>query len=90
MEIIKTEEFEQDGQIFIRETYDNGTTVEYGKPDPNMKPPEPEPMPEPITLEQLDKQQKEIIARLDAMGGGDTVAVSTLDDAYTKGVNSVE
>lgn len=34
--IIKTEEFEQDGSIYIREIYDSGTIVEIPKPQEHI------------------------------------------------------
>lgn len=49
MKLIKTEEFTKDGITYIREIYDNGTTVEYVKPDDTPQPtPEPEPDPQKV------------------------------------------
>lgn len=53
MKIIKTEEIIEDGNTYVVNTYDNGTIEKYIKPDPDYKPPEPEPMPKPVTNEQL-------------------------------------
>ena len=49
MKLINTEEIEKDGNIYIKETYDNGTTVEYLKPSGD--PPEPEEP--PVTMEEM-------------------------------------
>ncbi len=44
-EIIKKEEFEQDGSIYIREYYDTGHIVETPKPEEITEPVQPIPVP---------------------------------------------
>ena len=44
MKLITKEEFTKDGIAYIREIYDNGTKVEYVKPNDTPQPtPEPDP-----------------------------------------------
>ena len=50
MGIIKTEEFEKDGCIYIRNTYNNGTIEEYIKTDESTL---PEPTQPPVTNEDI-------------------------------------
>lgn len=81
MQIIKTEEIEENGNTYVVNTYDNGTVEKYIKPDPNYQPPPmPEP-PKPVTNE-------DIMAQLTAMQG-EQVGTVTLDNAYKEGVNAV-
>lgn len=79
MGIIKTEEFEKDGCIYIRNTYNNGTIEEYIKTDESTL---PEPTQPPVTNE-------DIMNKLNDMSG-DQVSVASLDAAYREGVNSVQ
>lgn len=81
MKIIKTEEITENGTVYIVNTYDNGTVEKYIKPDPNYQPPEPEPLPKPVTNE-------DIMAQLTAMQG-EQVGTVVLDRAYKEGVNAV-
>lgn len=81
MQIIKTEEIQENGVTYVVNTYDNGTIEKYIKPDPNYQPPPmPEP-PKPVTNE-------DIMAQLTAMQG-EQVGTVVLDDAYKEGVNAV-
>ena len=65
MKIIKTEEIIEDGNTYVVNTYDNGTIEKYIKPDPDYKPPEPEPMPKPVTNEDIMAQLEAVQAELE-------------------------
>ena len=65
MTIIKTEELIENGVTYIVNTYDNGTVEKYIKPDPDYKPPEPEPMPKPVTNEDIVAQLETLQAELE-------------------------
>lgn len=53
-QIIKTEEFEQNGSIYIREIYDKGHIVEYPKPQEIIEPIE-QSTPEPTQLDRIEQ-----------------------------------
>lgn len=99
MNVIKTEEIQENEITYIVKTYDNGTVEKYIKPDPNYVPPEPEPPQEPVTLYDLQAQIKELqiqssttgeqVAEMYAVQAGDVVSKIELDEAYREGVNSV-
>ena len=52
MTLVTQEELDIEGNIYIKETYDNGTTVTYLKP---------EPIPEPIDPQDLPPTQDELL-----------------------------
>lgn len=54
--IIDTKEVEEDGVIYIIETYSNGGTVKYTKPEPQ---PEPEPWEADLIDEEYEAQLEE-------------------------------
>lgn len=54
--IISTEEVEEDGITYIVETYSNGGTVKYAKPEPQ---PEPEPWEQDLMDEEQEAQLEE-------------------------------
>lgn len=56
MELIKTEEIQENELTYIVNTYSNGTVEKYIKPDQDYVPPEPEPQPEPVTNEDIDQK----------------------------------
>lgn len=94
MHILKTEEFQENGYTYEKVTYDNGTV------DTHIKQSDIEPPQEPVTLEDLQEQIKELQAQSTTTGeqineiyaaqAGDTVVKSELDAAYREGVNSYE
>lgn len=53
MTLVSTEEVIENEVTYIVNTYSNGTIEKYVKPDPNYVPPEPEPMPAPVTNDEL-------------------------------------
>lgn len=95
MQLINTEEIIENGLTYIVETFDNGTINKYLKPEIL---PDPEPQPEPVTLEDLQDQIKELkaqstttgeqVAEMYAVQAGDVVVKSELDAAYREGVNA--
>lgn len=82
MELIKTEEIQENELTYIVNTYNNGTVEKYIKPDQDYVPPDP---PEPST----EPTNQDIMDMLVAMQG-DQVPKDTLDAAYREGVNSYE
>ncbi len=83
MNVIKTEEIQENGITYIVKTYDNGTVEKYIKPDPNYVPPEPEPPQEPITLEalkaQMDAMSRVQRGRTEINGEAITIAIDPVD-----------
>ena len=66
MTIIKTEEIQENGTMYIVNTYDNGTIEQFAKPDHNVVPPEPEPpQPKPVTNEDIMAQLETLQAELE-------------------------
>lgn len=79
MGIIKTEEFEKDGCIYIRNTYNNGTIEEYIKTDESTP---PEPTQPPVTNEDiLNAMQASRVQRghIDCAGTTTTIALDPVD-----------
>ena len=81
MQIMKTEEIQENGVTYIVNTYDNGTIEKYIKPEPNYQPPPMPEQPKSVTNE-------DIMAQLTAMQG-EQVGTVVLDKAYADGVNAV-
>lgn len=59
IKIISTEEIEEDGVIYIVETYSNGTQVKYTKPEPQPEPPEPPEWEKDLLNEEYEAQLEE-------------------------------
>lgn len=79
MQVVSTEEFQENGYTYEKVTYDNGTVDVHIKPDPIVPGPEPEPQPA-VTNE-------DIMNKLNEMSG-EQVSKASLDAAYKEGVNS--
>lgn len=82
MKIIKTEELVIEGVTYIKNTFDNGYTEQYPKPDPNVVLPEPEPTPPPVTNEDLMNKLNDM--------SGEQMSKASLDAAYREGVNEYQ
>lgn len=74
MTLISTEEVIENAVTYVVNTYSNGTIEKYVKPDPNYVPPEPEPLPAPVTNDEI----KELL--LSSMQG--------MADLYTEQANT--
>lgn len=68
MKIIDRKEVEENGVIYIVETYDNGYVIKRLKPsDVPVEPVEPEPTEEEIAQAEMLLMQAEILEKLNAM-----------------------
>lgn len=63
-DIIKTEEFEQDGSIYIREYYDTGHIVETLKPQEVTEPIQP-PETEPTQLDVIEANTSYLVMMME-------------------------
>lgn len=60
MELIKTEEIQENELTYIVNTYSNGTVEKYIKPDPDYVPPVVEPQQEPVTNEEIKAKMDQL------------------------------
>lgn len=78
MAITNMQEIQENGLVYIVNTYDNGTVEKYLKPDENTS----ESTPPPVTNEDLMNKLNDM--------SGEQMSKASLDAAYREGVNEYQ